>query len=50
MREKSGTAATTSERVVKNIHRATRRHHSAGEKIRIVLDGPRGEFSIGMKA
>jgi transposase len=31
---------------VKNIRRATRRHHSAEEKIRIVLDGLRGESSI----
>ena len=46
MRQKSGTPATTSERVVKDIRRATRKHHSAGEKIRIVLDGLRGEYSI----
>ena len=46
MRQKSGTPATTSERVVKDIRRATRKHHSAEEKIRIVLDGLRGEFSI----
>jgi transposase len=31
---------------VKTIRRATRRHHSAEEKIRIVLDGLRGESSI----
>ena len=43
---KSGTPATTSERVVKDIRRATRKHHSAEEKIRIVLDGLRGEYSI----
>ncbi len=46
MRQKSGTPATTSERVVKDIRRATRKHHSAEEKIRIVLDGLRGEYSI----
>ena len=34
------------ERVVKNIRRATRKRHSSEEKIRIVLDGLRGESSI----
>ena len=34
------------ERVVKDIRRATRRHFSAEAKIRIVLDGLRGEDSI----
>ncbi len=43
---KSETTKTTSEQVVKNIRRATRKHHSAEEKIRIVLDGLRGEYSI----
>ncbi len=46
MRQKSETTKTTSEQVVKNIRRATRKHHSAEEKIRIVLDGLRGEYSI----
>jgi transposase len=32
--------------VVKNIRRATRRHFSAEDKIRIVLEGLRGEDSI----
>jgi transposase len=31
---------------VKNIRRATRKHYSVEEKIRIVLDGLRGESSI----
>jgi hypothetical protein len=31
---------------VRDIRRATRRHHSAEEKICIVLEGPRGEDSI----
>ncbi len=35
-----------SEQVVKNIRRATRKHYSAEDKIRIVLDGLRGEYSI----
>jgi transposase len=46
MRQKSGTPKMSSEHVVKDIRRATRKHHSAEEKIRIVLDGLRGEHSI----
>jgi transposase len=46
MRQKSGSRATTSEKVVKDIGRATRKRHSSEEKIRIVLDGLRGEDSI----
>jgi transposase len=34
------------DRLVRDIRRATRRHFSAEEKIRIVLDGLRGEDSI----
>ena len=37
---------TPGERVVKDIRRATRRHFSAEDKIRIVLDGLRGDDSI----
>ena len=32
--------------MVKDVRRQTRRHFSAGDKIRIVLDGLRGEDSI----
>ena len=46
MRQKSGTGSSPSERLVKNIRRATRKQYSAEEKIRIVLDGLRGEYSI----
>jgi transposase len=46
MREKSNTTTSPSERLVKNIRRSTRKHYSAEEKIRIVLDGLRGESSI----
>ena len=46
MRQKSVHPELTSERIVKNIRRATRKHHSSEEKIRIVLDGLRGESSI----
>ena len=45
MRSKSETVGT-SEQVVKDIRRATRKQYSAEEKIRIVLDGLRGEYSI----
>ena len=41
MRQKSTTPSSPSERLVKNIRRATRKHYSAEEKIRIVLDGLR---------
>ncbi len=46
MRQKPGTARPTTESLVKDIRRRTRKHHSAEEKIRIVLDGLRGEDSI----
>ena len=46
MRQKSSTTSGTSETLVRNIRRATRKHHAAEEKIRIVLDGLRGETSI----
>jgi transposase len=46
MRQKSTTMTSPSERLVKNIRRATRKHYSAEEKIRVVLDGLRGESSI----
>src|SRR3979411_2541885 len=46
MRQKSATPNSPSERLVKNIRRATRKQYSAEEKIRIVLDGLRGESSI----
>ena len=44
--QKSETPNRSSEQVVKDIRRATRKQHSAEEKIRIVLDGLRGESSI----
>jgi len=46
MRQKSGSVRIPAEQVVKDIRRSTRRHFSAEEKIRIVLDGLRGEDSI----
>jgi transposase len=46
MSRKSDSPKPSSERLVRDIRRATRRHYSAEEKIRIVLDGLRGEHSI----
>jgi hypothetical protein len=45
MRQKSNSIPASSETLVRNIRRATRKHHAAEEKIRIVLDGLRGEPS-----
>jgi transposase-like protein len=46
MRRTSHATDLSSEEVVKDIRRATRKRYSAEEKIRIVLDGLRGEISI----
>ena len=46
MRQKTSPPETPSERLVRDIRRATRKQYSAEEKIRIVLDGLRGEVSI----
>ncbi len=46
MRQRSGPVKEPAEKVVKDIRRATRRQFSAEEKIRIVLEGLRGEESI----
>ena len=46
MRPKSSAQRSPGERVVQDIRRATRKHYSAEDKIRIVLDGLRGEDSI----
>ena len=46
MRQKSVPEKAPAEQVVKDIRRATRRQFSAEEKIRIVLEGVRGEESI----
>ena len=46
MRQKSNTPETPSERLVRDIRRATRKQYSAEEKIRIVLEGLRGEENI----
>src|SRR5918994_1757374 len=46
MRQKSGTGKAPAEQIIKDIRRATRKQYSAEEKIRIVLEGLRGEESI----
>src|ERR671910_2837914 len=46
MRQTSKRVPDSAEKTVRDIRRATRRHHSAEEKIRIVLEGLRGEDSI----
>src|ERR671910_518671 len=46
MRQHSNLAKDAAEKVVKDIRRATRKHYSAEEKIRIVVEGLRGEDSI----
>ena len=39
-------ARVPAEKLVRDIRRATRKHHCAEDKIRIVLEGLRGEKSI----
>ena len=46
MRRKSEPDKAPAEQVIKDIRRATRRHFSAEDKIRILLEGLRGEDSI----
>ncbi len=46
MRQKSETRQTAVAKAIKDIRRATRKQYSAEEKIRIVLDGLRGEETI----
>ncbi len=46
MRQKTSSKSGSAEQTVRDIRRATRRRYSAEEKIRIVLEGLRGEESI----
>ena len=46
MRQKSTRAKDLAEKTVRDIRRRTRKQYSAEEKIRIVLEGLRGEDSI----
>jgi transposase len=46
MRQRTDVTKPSSEKVIKDIRRVTRKQYGAEEKIRIVLDGLRGEESI----
>ena len=46
MSQNSSAPKKPSERLVRDTRRATRQHYSAEDKIRVVLDGLRGEASI----
>lgn len=46
MKAKQKSSKASADRVVKDIRRATRKQYSAEEKIRIVLEGLRGDDSI----
>ena len=46
MRQASGKGRSSSEKIVKDIKRASRKQYSTEEEILIVLDGLRGEDSI----
>ena len=46
MRQTTGTRKSPGEKIIKDIKRATRKHYSSEEQIRVVLDGLRGEDSI----
>jgi len=46
MRQKSDSTAGTPEKLVRDIRRATRKQYPAEEKIRVVLEGLRGEENI----
>src|ERR687896_1559330 len=46
MKQKSGQPKAPAETLIRDIRRATRRQFSAEEKIRIVLEGLRGDESI----
>ena len=47
MRQQTRPSKEPAEKVVQDIRRATRKHYSAEEKIRIVLEGLRGEGREG---
>lgn len=46
MRQKTEATKPSAEKVIKDVRRVTRKQYGAEEKIRIVLDGLRGEESI----
>ena len=45
-KQKPAARPSSSEQTIRNIKRKTRKQYGAEEKIRIVLDGLRGEYSI----
>lgn len=49
MKQKYGPGKAPAEQVLKDIRRQTRRHYSAEEKIRIVLEGLRGEENTRLR-
>ena len=48
MRRSSERVADSAEKTVRDIRRATRRRHSAEDKIRIVLEGLRGSIVLSI--
>ena len=46
MEQRPAVRPSSSEKIIRDIRRKTRKQYSAEEKIRIVLDGLRGEDSI----
>ena len=50
MKQKPRGRASSSEQIIRGIKRKTRKQYGAEEKIRIVLDGLRGEDSKGSKS
>lgn len=48
MKQKSGPQTWTAEKTIKDIRRAVLKHHSSEDKIRIVLEGLRGEDRIAV--
>ena len=46
MRQTTGTRKSAGEKIVKDIKRATRKQYSSEQKIKIALDGLRGDGSI----
>ena len=46
MSQKARPQKAPAEQVIKDIRRVTRKHHGAEDKIRVVLEGLRGEDSI----
>jgi transposase len=46
MKQRPAGRASSADKIIRDIRRKTRKQYSAEEKIRIVLDGLRGEDSI----